>query len=143
MLLTRYFTFLNLILIFFHQYTHQHVNLLFTSLVVSGLGFMFYNICPGEFRGEVFGLKITVKKVNFMFDILMHHIPLIFVIYKYLRYYSKTPFDVSFLNAHLLLILYLIINKDAQEKVYGCNNFLLVAGTFSISYALYLILVLV
>jgi hypothetical protein len=144
MLLTRYFTFINLVLIVFHKYTYKKINLLFTSFVCSIFGFMFFNICPGQFKVDLMGNHITVKKPWLRIaDMLFHHLPLLFVLTLYLNYYRKNSFDVSFLTANLILLVYAVVNIDKHKVVYGCKDIVKILATTFVLYVIYLVVVLV
>lgn len=141
-----YFTIINLIFILFSKYIYKYINLLLTTLTVSIIGSVFFWLCPKEFI-----LKIN-KNISIIFngdllkiiDILFHQIPLIYILYNYYNYYKKDPFNISFFNALLILIIYLSVsNLDYLYGIDKCNQFILIPLSISLTFLIYSILILI
>jgi hypothetical protein len=141
-----YFTIINLIFILFSRYIYKYINLLLTTIVVSIIGSIFFWLCPKEFN-----LKIN-KNISIVFngdllktiDILFHQIPLIYILYNYYNYYKKDPFNMSFFNSLLILIIYLSIsNLDNLYGINSCNQLILMPLSISLAFLIYCILILI
>jgi hypothetical protein len=139
----QYFTFINIVFILGHKYIHKYINILYTSLLVSVFGFMFFNICPGRFSLRIFDRTVTLSGTPLMLiDILIHHLPTLFVLYWYLQYYTKHPFDLSFYVAIMIIIIYFISLREPFD-IYACYDKKLIVLTHLIVLAIYGLIVCV
>jgi hypothetical protein len=76
----RFFTAWNAILVLMHAYTHRYVNLVYTSLVCTAVGFYLSHVSPGVFRFTFGDKRYTVDKwTKLVFvDLIMHVCVLVF-----------------------------------------------------------------
>jgi hypothetical protein len=141
-MILHFFTIINLFFVLFHSSVYKHINLLFTSLLVSVFGFLFLNICPAKLEFNLFGntFEITGLSVKLL-DLIFHHAVTAFILYKYLPYYRQHPFDIALLNALLIVLIY-ATHVSMIFKTYGCKNMQLLGLCSVIFVAIYLILVL-
>lgn len=105
-----YYTFWNIVLIVFHQFVHQHFNLLLSSLVVSCFSLIMTYIEPRKLDIQTSdGRILRLKGCSLIiFDIFVHHLPLLFVFIKYMCYYSQNKYSYATSVTVLVVLLYMI-----------------------------------
>lgn len=123
----QYLTIWTIVLVVFHKWTHKYINLLFlTSTVFIFAAYISY-VRPGYFKYNPIGDDdATVYRITgtakIVLDIVAHVLPLLFVMWRYLPYYTQHDVVYSFAtsNAFLVLLIYLVA-FDARE-VYDAHG---------------------
>ena len=115
-----FFTTWNFMLVLFHQYTHNYVNLIYLSLITVTIGLYFSFINPRKFVYYLDNEKYTFTGIEkfILIDLFLHIAVLGFVLAKYNKFYNKATLQ-PFVNSVLLLILYLIIIPF--KRTYGVS----------------------
>lgn len=135
-----FFTFWNILLVIFHKYTSQYVDLLYLSFIVLVVGLYLSFINPAKFM-----LRFGEKKVyftgleKFVFCDLLSH-SLVFVYVLYLTYGTKKLLragDVQLFVSIMIIVAYIILVN--VKYVYGIS-LLEILVVFSIANLAYFIL---
>lgn len=115
-----FFTTWNFLLVLFHQYTHNYINLIYLSLMTVTIGMYFSFINPRKFVYYLDNEQYTFTGIEkfILIDLFLHIAVLGYVLTKYSKFYNKST-SKQLVNSILLLILYLTIIPF--KKTYGVS----------------------
>jgi hypothetical protein len=105
-----YLTTWSLILVLFHKWTHVHFHLVYLTIFVCIGGLFLSNVYPRQYIMPVSKTQSIVWDGwwTVLLDVVLHIIPMMFIIYTYRSYYSKCSNTWKPLaNTMALLLLYL------------------------------------
>lgn len=133
-----FFTFWNILLVIFHQYTHRHVNLLFLSFMCLVIGSYLSFINPRLFLFQIGEEKIYLTGLHklIIVDIFAHLLPFLFIYVTYSKYYENQNPLFSPLTLLIVFIYGILIN---HQRVYRAS-ILELSIVSLISYCLYFLL---
>jgi hypothetical protein len=141
----RYYLYLsswNFLAVLMHKYIYKHYNLLLSCLIVSIISICIAYITPKEFKVETHDPKQSFVVDGWILrigDLVFHHIPLIFVLFAYSKYYLhyQNKYGISTITTLFVVTMYLIVFNPT--KLYNLDPKYMVM-TFVIAIAVYLLL---
>jgi hypothetical protein len=121
--LLSYFTAWVFIIIVLHSLTYKYICLPMLVIPVSITGFWFTYINPRRFTMFLNDRSFNICGIDLCIsDILFHHLPMLFILIKYIPYYTKHMNSTQVLSALAIWNTYLGINSKNINKLYGLNN---------------------
>lgn len=115
-----FFTTWNIILVIFHKYTYDKIDIQFSSFIVLFLGLYMSLVKPKKYTYHFNDKTYTITGLHkLLVDVPLHFMVFLFVYMKYYKYYSKVG-DKHWLSVVCIMILYLI-SMDTN-KVYGLSK---------------------
>ena len=117
-----FYTHINLLLVLFYKYTSKYIDLHLSCIIVALVSFGITYICPRQIKFEVDPSRITIIKTgtlrSFLFDILLHWVPLAFIFI--VLPVSKNMIVIA--RTFALIILYTIAIQ--AQDLYNFDHFL-------------------
>lgn len=116
-----YFTNWFLVLVVLHAFVYKYVNLVFLACSIFFMSTFIVHVYPRRIEGyKNNGEKFVFQgKILIIFDILLHVLPVAFVLIKYLEFYKIRPWGLATSNALLIILIYVILINPVQ--IYGLN----------------------
>ena len=117
----KFFTTWVLILIIFHKYIHNYINLLYLSFITLICGLYLSFINPRKFVFYFDGKKYIYNGIEkfIIVDMFFHILVFYFVYTHYNIYYRTSGYDVKLIWALLIILLYVIFTNI--KKIYGIS----------------------
>ena len=126
-----------LLLLLFHKYTHNIIDLWLLALIVICISSWIVYISPRYFVVDKYSIRITLDGPHMhAMHVLVHIIPLLIVFHLYFSFYKKHKCSWRTANTLLLVFTYFWIYNPV--RLYRMNEYALV-GMFILACAIYLL----
>lgn len=138
----QYLTIWTIVLVVFHRWTHNCINLLFLTSVVFVFAMYISYIQPGYFKYNPIGDGETYKitgMAKLALDMLGHVVPLLFVVWRYWHYYNQRGMAYSMVTSNAFLIVLIYLMAFDAKYMYDADGMSVVVLTI-ICLSLYLLI---